>query len=254
MSSWATPEEVATVAVGKGCRSIAFTYNDPIIFAEYGIDCAREAHERGLKTVAVSNGYMGPEARADYYAHIDAANIDLKAFTPQFYKKLCFAELEPVLDTLRWLHRETDVWLEVTTLLIPGKNDSEDEIRQLGEWFMKNLGPEVPLHLTAFHPDFKMMDVPPTPAQTLRRAREQARAAGLHYVYTGNIVDPAGQTTHCPGCGEPVIGRDGYRITHWSLDDSGRCDACGQGVAGRFDSQPGDWGSRRELVWPGAGR
>ena len=182
LSDWASPETVAEAAAEMGCHSIAFTYNDPTIFAEYAIDCAIAAHDRGLKTVAVTAGYISPKARQDFYAHLDAANIDLKAFTEQFYRKLCFAALQPVLDTLRWVKQETDIWLEVTTLLIPGHNDSVDEVAQLCDWFVENLGPDVPLHFTAFHPDFKMMDVPATPSATLTRARNQAKAAGINHV------------------------------------------------------------------------
>jgi pyruvate formate lyase activating enzyme len=248
LQDWASPEAVAKAAADAGCRSVAFTYNDPVIFAEYAIDCAQAAHERGLKTVAVTAGYVNPEARRDFYAHMDAANVDLKAFTDQFYHKLCFAELAPVLDTLCWLRHETQVWFEVTTLLIPGQNDSEDEVARLSDWFVGKLGPEVPLHFTAFHPDFKMTDLPATPASTLRRARKQALAAGLRHVYTGNVHDPAGQSTRCVSCGEVVIERDGYDLGRWNLDAQGRCRACGTALAGRFEAKPGHWGSRRQKL------
>jgi len=201
----ANPEAVARAAVSAGCRGIAFTYNDPVIFAEYAIDCAIAAHELGLKTVAVSAGYMNAAARADFYRHMDAANIDLKGFSEHFYHSLCFARLGPVLETLAWLHHETGVWLEVTVLLIPGQNDSEPEVDRLCAWYRENLGVDVPLHFTAFHPDFKLRDIPPTPPATLRRARAQAISAGLRYVYTGNTPDPAGQSTYCPGCGRRLI-------------------------------------------------
>ncbi len=245
LAARASPRRVAEAAVAAGCRSVAFTYNDPIIFAEYAIDCAIEAHARGIKTVAVSSGYMAPEARRAFYAHMDAVNVDLKAFTESFYRELCFAHLEPVLDTLRWLKHETEVWLEVTTLLIPGRNDSEEEVEKLCTWFARELGPEVPLHFTAFHPDFMMMDVPPTPAATLTRAREQGKAAGLKHVYTGNVRDLRGQSTSCPRCWRQVIGRDGYEITDWQLDGQGRCKACKERLAGHFDPEPGRWGARR---------
>ena len=195
--------------------------------------------------MAVSSGYMAPEARRAFYAHMDAANIDLKAFTESFYHGLSFAHLEPVLDTLKWLKHETEVWLEVTTLLIPGRNDSEQEVERLCVWFASELGPEVPLHFTAFHPDFMMMDVPSTPAATLIRAREQGKAAGLKYVYTGNVRDVRGQSTCCPACGQQVIGRDGYEITGWQLDGAARCTACNERVPGHFDPEPGRWGARR---------
>ena len=191
---------------------------------------------------------MAPEARRDFYQHMDAVNIDLKAFSEHFYHKLCFAHLGPVLDTLVWLKRETDVWLEVTTLLIPGHNDSELEVHNLCNWFVRNLGSEVPLHFTAFYPDFKMLDVPPTPAATLTRAREQAKAVGLKHVYTGNVRDPLGQSTYCAGCGHEAIGRDGYEILDWALDAAARCRDCGERLAGYFAAQPGEWGSRRRLA------
>ncbi len=244
----ATPEAVARAAEDAGCRSVAFTYNDPVIFAEYAIDCAMAAHERGLKTVAVTAGYINPVPRTEFYAHMDAANVDLKGFTDRFYQKLCFAALDPVLDTLRWLKHETKVWFEVTTLLIPGHNDSEDEIARLCEWFRENLGPDVPLHFTAFHPDFKMMDVPRTPPATLRRARAQARKAGLHHVYTGNVHDAEGQSTYCAACHELLIERDWYRLGAWNLTDHGACRSCGSPLAGQFSPDPGGWGPRRQRV------
>jgi pyruvate formate lyase activating enzyme len=248
LTDWAAPEAVARAAEEAGCRSLAFTYNDPVIFAEYAIDCARAAHERGLKAVAVTAGYIRPEPRADFYAHMDAANVDLKGFTDQFYRKLCFAELGPVLDTLRWLKRETRVWFEVTTLLIPGQNDSEDEIARLCDWFVENLGTEVPLHFTAFHPDFKLRDLPPTSVATVRRARQQALKAGLRHVYTGNVHDPQGQSTYCGQCGELLIERDWYALGAWNLDAAGRCQHCGTALAGHFDATPGNWGPRRQPV------
>ncbi len=251
LQSWASPESVVEAAVEHGCRSIAFTYNDPVIFAEYAIDCAIVARERGIKTVAVTAGYMNPEPRREFYAQMDAANVDLKGFTEDFYHKLCFGELAPVLDTLTWLKHETNVWLEVTTLLIPGHNDSEKEVGALCDWFVKNLGPDVPLHFTAFHPDFKMLDVPPTPPATLTRARQQALAAGLHYVYTGNVRDVEGQSTSCAKCGELLIERDGYQIGRWHLDAHGGCESCGERLPGCFDPRPANWGSRRQPVFLG---
>jgi pyruvate formate lyase activating enzyme len=240
----ATPEDVAEAALASGCRSVAFTYNDPVIFAEYAIDCARAAHERGLATVAVSAGYISPEARPAFFEHIDAANIDLKGFSEEFYRRLCLGSLAPVLDTLRWLRHETKVWLEVTNLIIPGANDSPDDIARLCDWFVRELGPDVPLHFTAFHPDYRMLDTPPTPAATLKRAREQALAAGIRYVYTGNVDDTEGQSTICPGCGVRVIERDWYRLKRWRLDASGRCVRCGHPVPGRFEGAPGRWQGR----------
>ena len=248
LASHASPRRVAEAAADAGCTSIAFTYTDPVTFAEYAIDCALEAHALGVRTVAVSAGYISAEARAEFFRHIDAANIDLKGFTERFYDKVCFAHLAPVLDTLEWLARETRVWLEVTTLIIPGQNDSEDEIARLCGWVAEHLGPEVPLHFTAFHPDFRMTDLPPTPLATLRRAREQAKAAGLRHVYTGNVPDEEGQSTYCGGCGAMVIGRDGYEITAWHLDEEGRCRACGHRLAGRFAEAPGRWGAKRRVL------
>jgi pyruvate formate lyase activating enzyme len=248
LGEWATPEAVAEAATRMGCQSIAFTYNDPVIFAEYAIDCAQAAHEQGLKTVAVTAGYINPEPRSEFYAHMDAANVDLKAFTGSFYHRLCFAELEPVLDTLRWLKSETSVWFEVTTLLIPGHNDSEEEIARLSDWYLTNLGPNVPLHFTAFHPDFKMLDVPPTPPETLVRARQQARQAGLHHVYVGNVHDVRNSSTYCASCGELLIERDWYRLGRYNLDEHGCCNSCGAALAGYFRAEPGDWGPRRMPV------
>ncbi|MCA9930693.1 MAG: AmmeMemoRadiSam system radical SAM enzyme [Anaerolineales bacterium] len=245
LGSWAFPESVVDAAVEHQCCSIAFTYNDPVIFAEYAIDCARAARARGVKTVAVTAGYIAPEARQAFFAQMDAANIDLKAFSEQFYSKLCFAHLEPVLETLCWVKAETAVWLELTTLLIPGQNDSEEEVARLCDWVAANLGPETPLHFSAFHPDFKMMDTPPTPARTLSRARQQAKAAGLQHVYTGNVHDRTGQSTYCAGCGTLLIERNWYQLGAWRLDENGRCQQCGTPLAGHYDSSPGDWGARR---------
>jgi pyruvate formate lyase activating enzyme len=248
LSDAATPEQVAEAAVKAECRSVAFTYNDPVIFAEYAIDTARACRERGVKTVAVTAGYITPEARRDFFTQMDAANVDLKAFTEQFYHKLCFAALAPVLDTLRWLKHETEVWFEVTTLLIPGKNDSVEEIDRLCAWFVENLGPDVPLHFTAFHPDFKLTDVPHTPAETCRRARDQARSHGLHHVYTGNVHDADGQSTYCPECRAVVIERDWYRLGAYRVRE-GSCASCGAKLAGRFpDAEAGQWGPRRRRL------
>jgi len=252
LQDWASPEDVVTAAELHACKSLAFTYNDPVIFAEYAIDCAKVARQRGIKTVAVTAGYMNPEPRREFYAHIDAANVDLKAFTEDFYHQYCFGELAAVLDTLIWLKHETQVWLEVTTLLIPGKNDSEAEVAELCAWFHQNLGPDVPLHFTAFHPDFKMLDVPPTPPATLTRARQQARAAGLHHVYTGNVQNVVGQSTTCAGCGALLIEREGYQLGAWQLDARGRCNKCGTRLPGFFDPRPGNWGPRRLPVFLGA--
>jgi len=243
-SARAAPEAIAAAARESGCRSVAFTYNDPIIWAEYAIDTAVACHELDIKTVAVTSGYIAAGAREEFFRHIDAANVDLKAFGDAFYERLCFASLAPVLETLVWLKRETGVWIEVTTLLIPGENDGDDEIERLSAWFVEKLGPDVPLHFSAFHPDFKMTDRPATPPRTLARARRIARSHGLRYVYTGNVRDPEGDATLCPGCGRVVIQRDWYNLVEWRLKE-GRCAACGEPVAGVLEDRPGDWGARR---------
>ncbi|MDD2762587.1 MAG: AmmeMemoRadiSam system radical SAM enzyme [Opitutaceae bacterium] len=243
----ATPDHIAATAQRLDCRSVAFTYNDPVIFAEYAIDVARACRALGIRTVAVTAGYITAEARPEFYEVMDAANVDLKGFTEDFYHRLCFAELQPVLDTLRYLHRETSVWLEVTTLLIPGENDSTKELDRASDWFAANLGPDVPWHFTAFHPDFKMLDTPRTPPATLTRAREIARTKGLRYVYTGNVHDRDGGSTWCPACGTLLIERDWYELGAYRLDGS-RCRACGSEIAGHFERQPGKWGARRQPV------
>jgi pyruvate formate lyase activating enzyme len=244
----ATPDALADAALRLGCRSIAFTYNDPVIFLEYAIDVADACRERGLAAVAVTAGYVSRGgAREELFAHMDAANVDLKAFTESFYAKTCAGHLAPVLDTLEYLVHETDVWTEVTTLLIPGLNDSDREIGALTRWLVERLGADVPLHFSAFHPDWKMRDRPPTPPATLTRAREIALGNGLRYVYTGNVHDRAGQSTYCHACGEMLIERDWYELGSWNLE-SGRCASCGEPCAGVFEERPGSWGSRRQPV------
>ncbi len=240
----AGPETIARAARDLGCASVAFTYNDPIIFHEYAIDVAVACHERGVRTVAVSSGYVNPEPRAEFYRHMDAVNVDLKAFTERFYHRICSAGLAPVLDTLRYIRHETDVWLELTTLLIPDENDSSGEIEIMVRWVFDNLGPEVPMHFTAFHPAWKMLDRPPTSPATLRRARGIALNAGMHYVYTGNVHDPEGESTWCHECGGLLVARDGYRIGAWNLTDEACCAGCKAPVAGRFEGPAGDWGPR----------
>ena len=232
-SEAATPEQIVALALRTGCAGIAYTYNDPVIWAEFVIDIARAAHAAGLANILVTAGYVTPEARAELFEHIDATNVDLKGFTEEFYHRITLSHLEPVLDTLVWLKRETQVWTEVTTLLIPGLNDSDDEIARECDWFLEHLGPDVPLHFTAFHPDFKMMDRPRTPAATLSRARTIARARGLRFCYVGNVHDAEGQTTFCPGCGTAVIERDWHAIRLYRLDDD-RCPDCGTRIPGRF--------------------
>jgi pyruvate formate lyase activating enzyme len=241
----ASPEAIARAAEEHGCKSVAFTYNDPVIFAEYAMDTADACHERGIKTVAVTAGYMHDEPRRDFFSKMDAANVDLKAFTEDFYYKLTGSKLQPVLDTLSYLVHETDVWTEITTLLIPEKNDSDEELTKMCQWIRDELGPEIPLHFSAFHPDYKMMDVPPTPISTLVRAREIAMNEGLHYVYTGNVHNIEGDTTFCPGCQSQLIVRDWYQINDYRLTGDGRCPDCGIAIAGRFDKNAGNFGPNR---------
>jgi len=231
----ASPEAIARAAAESGCASVAFTYNDPVIFAEYAMDAADACRDAGVKTVAVTAGYISPQPRREFYAKMDAANVDLKGFTERFYEKLTHARLAPVLDTLAYLVHETRVWTEITTLLIPGANDSDEELVAECRWIARELGPDVPLHFTAFHPDFKMMDVAPTPPSTLERARRIALGEGLRYVYTGNVHDREGGTTLCHGCGGALIERDWHRIVSYRLADDGRCPDCGTAIPGEFE-------------------
>lgn len=247
LASSATPEVIAATAAEHGCHSIAFTYNDPVVFMEYAIDTAQACREQGVATVAVTAGYICEQPREQFFKYIDAANIDLKAFSESFYWKITGGHLQPVLDTLIYLNQETDVWFELTTLLIPDENDSDAELESMCAWIKENLGPSVPIHFTAFHPDWKMLKKPRTPTATLRRARNIAQQAGLHYVYTGNVHDHAGQSTYCHNCGEIIIGRDWYQLSEWNIKD-GACAACGIECAGHFQDQPGNWGARRVPV------
>jgi pyruvate formate lyase activating enzyme len=233
----AGPLDIARAAKRAGCASVAFTYNDPVIFLEYAMDVADACREMGVRSVAVTAGYMRNEARRAFYEKIDAANVDLKGFTEDFYRKITASELEPVKETLRYLVRETKVWTEITTLLIPGLNDGDVELGALAEFVHRELGPEVPLHFSAFHPDYKMRDIPATPPETLRRARRIAKSVGLKHVYTGNVHDREGDVTSCVTCGEAVIERDWYELIAYRLDERGRC-ACGSRLAGRFDGRP----------------
>jgi pyruvate formate lyase activating enzyme len=243
----ASPEAIARAAHKAGAASVAFTYNDPTIFTEYAMDTADACHALGIHTVAVTAGYIYPEPRAELYAKIDAANVDLKAFTDEFYRKVTAASIEPVKDTLRYLVHETRVWTEITTLVIPGLNDGDAELTALAEFVAGDLGVDVPVHFSAFHPDYKMMDIPPTPVVTLRRARDIARKAGLRYVYTGNVHDRDGDRTTCPSCGTAVIERDWYEILASNLR-GGACGACGTAIAGRFGEAVGQFGRRRMRV------
>ena len=248
----ASPEAIARAAQAASCKSVAFTYNDPVIFAEYAMDAADACHALGIQTVAVTAGYIHDAPRRAFFAKMDAANVDLKAFTEEFYWKLTTAHLAPIQETLRYLVHDTNVWTEITTLLIPGKNDGDDEIARLSAWIAERLRPDVPLHFSAFHPDYKMLDTPPTPPETLRRARAIARAAGLVHVYCGNIHDPESDTTCCPGCGAAVIVRDWYEILSYKLDATGRCAACKTQLPGRFEAYKGAFGPRRIPIRIGA--
>jgi pyruvate formate lyase activating enzyme len=244
----ASPDAIARAAERLGCRSVAFTYNDPVIFHEYAIDVADACRERGIKAVAVTAGYICPEPRVEFYEHMDAANIDLKAFTEEFYKHTCGGDLAAVLDTIEYVKHETGVWFELTNLLIPGLNDSEGELDAMTGWVVEHVGPDVPMHFTAFHPDFKMLDRPPTPPDTLSRARAIALANGVRYAYTGNVHDTAGSSTYCQECGTRLIERDWYRLGEYRLSGDGRCQGCGARCPGVFDGPPGDWGPRRQPV------
>jgi pyruvate formate lyase activating enzyme len=244
----ASPQMIAARAVETASRSVAFTYNDPVIFLEYAIDAAAACHERGIKTVAVTAAYVTEEPREEFFRHMDAANVDLKAFTERFYWKVCGGHLAPVLETIEYLKLETDVWFELTDLLIPGENDSEAEIDEMTQWIMQHIGPDVPLHFTAFHPDWKMMDKPPTTLQTLIRSRDIALKNGLRYVYTGNVHDSKSSSTYCHNCGDILIGRDWYELLSWNMaaeNNHGSCSNCGTAVAGVFERAPGHLGRRR---------
>lgn len=235
----ASPEQLAAAASDAGCTSIAFTYNDPVIFMEYALDVAAACHERGIRSVAVTAGYIDPEPRVEFFAGMDAANVDLKGFSDRFYYELCGAHLVPVLETLEYIVHHTDTWLELTTLLIPGENDSDEELHAMTAWVVEHLGPDVPMHFTAFHPDWKMLSHSRTPHHTLTRARDIARANGVRYAYTGNVRDTAGGSTWCHGCGALLIERDGYRLGTWGLDAHGACSRCGEALPGQFEARPG---------------
>ena len=244
----ASPQQLAQTASEHDCRSVAFTYNDPVIFHEYAIDVAAACREQEINTVAVTAGYIDPEPRVEFFAAMDAANVDLKAFTERFYRKICGGHLAPVLETLQYIHHETDCWLELTTLLIPGENDADSEIDQLTRWVAEKLGADVPLHFSAFHPDWKMRDIESTPSATLTRARKIALGNGLRYVYTGNVHDRNGSSTWCHVCGELLIERDWYVLGHWGLDRNGQCLNCGASLPGHFAAQPGNFGAQRIQV------
>ncbi|WP_341581742.1 AmmeMemoRadiSam system radical SAM enzyme [Marinobacter metalliresistant] len=248
LADQASPEDIARAAQALGCKSVAYTYNNPVVFHEYAIDVAKACHEVGVRSVAVTAGYVTEEPRREFYRCIDAANVDLKAFSERFYHKVTGGHLQPVLETLEYIKLETSVWLELTTLLIPGENDSEQELNEMTQWVVEKLGPDVPMHFTAFHPDWKMMDTPPTPPETLTRARQIAMANGVRYAYTGNVHDKSGGSTYCHNCGERLIGRDWYVLSTWNLTGDGHCKSCGTACAGVFEGPPGHWGARRQPV------
>ncbi len=241
----ASPLQIANKAAELGCRSVAFTYNDPVIFHEYAIEVAKACHQQDIKTVAVTAGYICPEPRVEFFHHMDAANVDLKAFSEDFYVHMTGSHLQPVLDTLIYLKQKTDVWVELTTLLIPGKNDSAEEVDAMTRWVVNNLGTEVPMHFTSYHPDYKVLDIPSTPFQTLTAARDIAVKNGIRYAYTGNVHDKKGESTYCHSCGEVVIGRDWYVLSEWNLNAAGECRNCGTRCSGVFESAPGTWGAKR---------
>ncbi len=248
LSEEASPESIARAAEDLGCRSVAFTYNDPVIFMEYAIDVAKACHERGIYAIAVTAGEILEEPRREFFQYMDAANVDLKAFTERFYRRICTSELQVVRDTLLYLKHETEVWFEITTLLIPGENDSSEEIDAMTQWIVSELGPDVPVHFTAFHPDWKMMDKPATPPATLTRARGIALANGVRYAYTGNVHDSEGGSTLCHNCGVRLLQRDWYVLGPCNLDNNGHCQSCSTRCAGVFDGPPGDWGRKRVPV------
>ncbi|MBF0194690.1 MAG: AmmeMemoRadiSam system radical SAM enzyme [Magnetococcales bacterium] len=248
LANQASPELIAHAAVQTKSTSVAYTYNDPIIFLEYAYDTAIACREVGVKSVAVTAGYITPKAAEKFFSVMDAANVDLKAFSNQFYKKQVGCELQPVLETLEYIKKESGVWLELTTLLIPGLNDSETEITEMTQWVVDRLGPDVPMHFSAFHPAFKMGSTPPTPQKTLAKARQIALASGIKYAYTGNIADRTCESSYCHSCGELIIERVRYQLGRWNLDKHGKCINCGAICSGVFAEQPGNWGSKRVQV------
>jgi pyruvate formate lyase activating enzyme len=248
LADQASPQTIAKAASETGCRSVAYTYNDPVIFLEYAVDVAAACREHGVKSVAVTAGYICEKPRREFFGAMDAANVDLKSFSEDFYWKLTGSHLKPVLETLEYLRHETSLWFEITTLLIPGENDSVGELEEMTQWVRTELGPDIPMHFTAFHPDWKMTEKDPTPAITLVRAREIAQRNGIRYAYTGNVYDESGQSTYCHECGQKLIGRDWYELGVWRLNEEGQCDACGATCAGIFEPTPGGWGSRRKPI------
>lgn len=248
LSQFATAEMIANAAVNAGAASIAYTYNDPVIFHEYAVEVAQAARARGVKSVAVTAGYITAQPREEFFAVMDAANIDLKSFSEEFYRKLTGAHIEPVLETIDYVVNETKCWVELTTLLIPGQNDSDAEIDALCAWVLDRLGPTVPLHFSAFHPDFRMSDISRTPPATLLRARQRALDAGVHHVYVGNVPHKLAQSSYCAACSDLVVGRDRYVLSDWKLSEDGHCQSCGTPFPGVIDGPPGNWGQKRRPV------
>ena len=243
-----SPDAIAQAALDHGCDSVAYTYNDPVIFHEYAIDTAQACRSLGIKSVAVSAGFVCAEPRAEFYQWMDAANIDLKAFTEGFYHQITGGHLDAVLETLKYIKQETSVWLELTTLIIPGENDTEAELEAMTQWVVENLGPDVPMHFSAFHPDWKMLDKPPTRLASLLKARQIAIKNGVHYAYVGNVHDKSADSTYCHACGKLLIGRDWYQLSEWNLDEAGCCRFCGEHCAGVFNPKPGNWGAKRKAI------
>lgn len=248
MMSFASAEKIAASAAENNCQSVAYTYNDPVIFHEYALDVAHACREKNIKSVAVTAGYICDKPREEFFSLMDAANIDLKAFTEAFYIKQTGSHLQTVLDTLEYLYHHTSIWFEITTLLIPGLNDSEAEIEAMTQWGIEHLGPEVPWHFSAFHPDYKLNSLPPTSLESLLQARDIARKNGFYFVYTGNVHDKSSSSTFCHHCGELLIGRDWYELSDWQLDETGHCQSCGTRCAGHFAAVAGDWGSKRRSL------
>ena len=248
LMSKASPDAIAQAAKNHGCDSVAYTYNDPVIFHEYAIDTAQACRSLGIKSVAVSAGYVCEQPRAEFYQWMDAANIDLKAFTERFHHEITGGHLAPVLETLKYIKHETSAWLELTTLIIPGENDSEAELEAMTQWVVENLGPDVPMHFSAFHPDWKMRDKSPTPLSSLLQARKIAIKNGVRYAYVGNVHDKSADSTYCHACNKLLIGRDWYELSEWNLDASGSCRFCGEPCAGIFNPKPGNWGAKRQAI------
>ncbi len=230
----ASPKKIAELAIEHGCKSVAFTYNDPVIFYEYAIDTAIECHKKGIKTVAVTAGYINPEPRKEFFKHMDAVNVDLKAFNDEFYKRNCLAGLDPILDTIKYIKNETNCWMELTTLLIEGENNFEDELQNECKWIVDNVGVDTPLHFSAFHPDYKFLDRKPTKLSTLLKAYDIAKKAGLRYIYIGNVLNTKTSTTYCHGCLKAIIKRDGYQVLEYNLEN-GNCKFCGTKCSGAFE-------------------